>query len=52
MEELFALLMRPQDYACTWRDGELYIEAADPETAQAGEAHGQVETDSDDKIAA
>jgi hypothetical protein len=51
MEELFALLLRPQDYVCAWRHGELYIEAA-PETAQTGEAHGQVETDSDDKIAA
>jgi hypothetical protein len=47
MEELFALLIRPQDYVCTWRHGELYIEAA-RESVRDGEA----ETDSEDQIAA
>jgi hypothetical protein len=49
MDELIALLMRPTDYVCAWRHGELYIEAA-PETARGDE--GRREAASTDKIAA
>jgi hypothetical protein len=29
-EEVLALLAKPDNYVCAWRDGELYVEPVDP----------------------
>ncbi len=50
--DLFDLLMRPEEYVCVWRDGELYVEPIEQEVAASTESTEQTSKDADEPIAA
>ena len=50
--DLIDLLMRPEAYVCTWRDGELYVEPIGQDVAPTTKGTEETSKDDDEMIAA
>ncbi len=50
--DLIDLLMRPDAYVCTWRDGELFVEPVPATSAAPTESTEQTSKEADGPIAA